>query len=62
MKRKEIFTFRINEDERRMLEALANYLQRTQGDTVRLLIREAAKSLEIGDAGQGARGKLERLG
>jgi hypothetical protein len=35
------FTFRTSEQERRLLEGLAQNLQRSQSDTVRLLIREA---------------------
>ena len=37
---------RVNMQERRTLEALAERLQRTQSDTVRLLIRQAAQRLE----------------
>lgn len=39
------FTFRVTADERRMLESLAKNLQRSQSDTVRFLIREAAREL-----------------
>ena len=40
------FAMRMNSEERRMLVALAERLQRTQSDTVRLLIREAVRELE----------------
>lgn len=53
MTRKEYFTFRIHEDERRILELLAKRLQRTQSDVIRLLIREAAAGLGI-EAGRAA--------
>ena len=39
------FAMRINSEERRMIQALAERLQRSQSDTVRLLIREAVRSL-----------------
>lgn len=51
MKRETYFAFRINHDERRLLTALAERLQRSQSDTVRLIIREAAREL-ITDADQ----------
>ena len=45
MPRYERFTFLVNRDERRVLEALAQRMQRSQSDAVRLLIREAAREL-----------------
>ena len=45
MARQDFFTLRVNQAERRMLENLAERLQRTQSDAVRLLIREAAQQL-----------------
>ncbi len=45
MARVDTFTFRVNEDERQMLEQLSVNLQRSQSDAVRLLIREAVKQL-----------------
>ena len=45
MTRGAIFGFRVNQDERRMIEALAARLQRTQSDAVRLIVREAAQEL-----------------
>ena len=43
--RRKTFTMRVNEQERQMLGALARRLQRTQSDTVRLLLREATREL-----------------
>ncbi|MCK4314808.1 MAG: hypothetical protein KAX24_03460 [Anaerolineae bacterium] len=37
---------RVNSEERQMLVALAQRLQRSQSDAVRLLIREATRELE----------------
>jgi len=45
MTKRDIFTFRIGKDERQMLVELAKKLQRTEGDTLRVLIREAFNSL-----------------
>ncbi len=45
MMRNRTFTFVCNDDERRLISALAAYLNRTQSDAVRLLIREAAREL-----------------
>jgi hypothetical protein len=47
MSRIDTFTFRVNTNERRMLKALAERLQRSQSDAVRLLIREAARELVV---------------
>ena len=46
--RSDTFAMRLNWHERQMLIALADQLQRTQSDTVRLLIRGAA--CEMGSA------------
>ena len=43
------FTFLCNEYERQLIARLAKMLQRTQGDTVRLLVRGAAKELKVDD-------------
>lgn len=56
MARQDFFTVRVNQDERRMLETLAEKLQRTQGDAVRLLIREATRELVAADQQQAAKG------
>lgn len=45
MSRIDTFTFRVNENERRVLAALADYLNRSQSDALRVLIREAAREL-----------------
>ena len=46
MMRNERFTFVCNANERRVLAALADYLNRSQSDALRLLIREAARELK----------------
>lgn len=45
MQKSEVFTFRVNSDERRLIAQLAERLQRNQSDAVRLVIREAAVAL-----------------
>ena len=45
MSRYFVFTFRVNQEEREMISAMAKQLQRTQSDAIRLIIREAADSL-----------------
>ena len=45
MARRNTFTFRVDQDERKMLAALAWKRQRSQSDVIRLLIREAAKDI-----------------
>jgi hypothetical protein len=47
MARVKVFTFRTTADERRIIAALADKLQRTQSDAVRWLIRESARELGI---------------
>ncbi len=47
MNRWDSFTFRVNPDERRVIAALAEKLQRTQSDAVRFVILEAAKENQI---------------
>lgn len=46
MARYKRFTFLCNSNERRILDALARRLQRSQSDSVRWLIRNAAQELE----------------
>jgi len=41
------FTFLCNSDERNMLASLAEILQRTQSDVIRLFLREKARELGI---------------
>lgn len=55
MTRRDIFQLRISSEERQMIEALAKSLQRSQSDTIRLLVRGAA-------TGAGLAGKDERQG
>jgi len=45
MTRCDIFTFRISQDERRLISALAERLQRTQSDAVRFVVINAAREL-----------------
>ena len=40
-------TLRMDQEEKRLLRVLTQRLQRTQGDTLRLLVREAAGQLAI---------------
>ena len=42
MARYERFTFLCNKQERKLIEALAHRLQRSQSDTMRFLVRHAA--------------------
>jgi hypothetical protein len=49
-RRNDTFKFRVCYDERQMLAAIAERLQRSQADTIRLLIREAARELVRDDA------------
>lgn len=50
MARNQRFTFLCNQHERELIENLAQRLQRTQSDTIRLLVREAAQQLPTVDA------------
>lgn len=43
----EQFTFRLTEAERKLLDKLAQRLERNQSDTLRLLIRQAAEEKNI---------------
>ncbi len=47
MPRVETFTFRVNADERHLLTEVANRLERTESDAVRLLVRKAARELDV---------------
>ena len=42
----ELFAFRLSADERRRLDALARRLQRTRGDAIRWLLRQATTDPE----------------
>ena len=59
MPKTERFTFKLDEEERRLLALLARRLQRTQSDTLRCLIWRAA--MERGGWGERERG-AELLG
>lgn len=45
MSRSNVFSFRVTNEERQIIKTLADHLQRTQSDTIRLLIRETFKQL-----------------
>jgi len=45
MSRVDTFTFRINDEERRLLAGLATRLERSQSDVIRWLLRAAAAQL-----------------
>jgi hypothetical protein len=47
MGRRLTFKFRLNQVEKFLLFAVAEKLQRTQGDTLRLLIHSAAQNLDL---------------
>lgn len=49
MTKNEHFTFKLSAEERRALEQLAGYLQRSKGDSIRWLIRRAAAELDRPD-------------
>jgi hypothetical protein len=49
MARDERFTFLIDRDERQMITALAQRLRRTESDTVRFVVLEAARALECAE-------------
>jgi hypothetical protein len=42
------FTFLCNQEERHMITAVANRLNRSQGDMLRFLIRSAVQELQLG--------------
>ena len=48
------FAMRLNARERRLLQALAAYLERSRSDVVRLLVREAAQMAGIESVTGGA--------
>lgn len=49
MTRLETFTFRVDKQERQIIDALSKRLQRTRSDAVRWVIREAATALADGE-------------
>jgi hypothetical protein len=48
MAREDRFNFRLDSGDRRRLEAIALWLERSQGDALRWLIRQAHRELEAG--------------
>lgn len=48
MSRQERFTFLCNQNERLMIANLADWLQRTQSDAVRFVIRQTVRSIDMG--------------
>lgn len=52
MARFNTFTFRVTQEERRLIEKLATRLQRSQSDAIRLVIREAIKEVSAADPSQ----------
>ncbi len=48
MRREERFNFRLDEEDRRQLAAVARWLERKESDAVRWLIRQAYRELEAG--------------
>ena len=50
MARYNTFTFRVNKEEKQIIEALSNKLKRTRSDAVRWVIREAAQALTEEDS------------
>jgi hypothetical protein len=46
MARTQIFRFRVNQEERQSIIALAEYLSRSRGDAVRFLIQGAVNELK----------------
>jgi hypothetical protein len=47
MARLDTFTFRVDEEEKRLIAALSVRLERNQSDAMRLLLRESARALGV---------------
>lgn len=47
MARLDTFTFRVDEEEKRLIAALSARLERNQSDAMRLLLRESARALGV---------------
>lgn len=47
MNRDDNFTLRVNSVERQLIAAVAEHLDRTESDTMRLLVREKARELGV---------------
>jgi uncharacterized protein (UPF0261 family) len=52
MERLDFFGMRTNAEERRMIERLAERLQRTRSDAIRFVIRETLRALDSDPAGR----------
>ncbi len=60
MVKKFVFNFKLDAADKRRLLLVAHHLQRTQADTVRWLIRQAAGEAQ-GGRGAGERGRLAEV-
>lgn len=58
MRRTKLFTFRVNQEEHKLISRLAKCMQRTQSDAVRFLIINAAQ--EITDQHNSYKKSIER--
>jgi hypothetical protein len=47
MARTQIFRFRVNQEERQLISALAKFLSRSRGDAIRFLIRGSLNELKL---------------
>lgn len=59
MTRISLFTFRVSEEERAMLAALASSLSRSQSDALRVVLRNASEHLMTKSGMDGGRGAPE---
>ena len=57
MIRTTLFTFRVNKVERQQIERIANRLQRTRADTLRMLVRAGLSVLDQQPGKEGAYAK-----
>ena len=60
MRRVDTFGFRVDSEERSMITAIAQRLERPEGDAVRLIVREVARELGILPAAPARRERGER--
>lgn len=47
MTRLDTFTFRVNDEERRLIELIAQKLERNSSDTMRLIVRQTAAAMGL---------------
>ncbi len=52
MFRKDTFGFRVTDEERGLIKAVADRLQRDESDTIRLLVRNVAQELGVAPTNQ----------